>query len=154
MNDDHDLNEPLWLKTLRRYLVFVVLANLAWEFAQMPLYTIWETSSRSEIVFAAMHCALGDVIIATMALVLAVLLAGDARWPCVGHVRVAVLTTFAGVAYTVFSEWINLVVRASWAYAPAMPVLPLLGIGLSPLMQWLVIPPLGLWIARHSAPTH
>lgn len=154
MTNASDLNESLWLKILRRYLAFVLLANLAWEFAHLPLYTIWATASRSELVFAVAHCTLGDIIIAMLALVLSVLLLGDPRWPRAGYARVATLTTGAGVIYTIFSEWLNLVVRASWAYAPEMPVIPLLGIGLSPLLQWLVLPPLGLWIARRGAPAY
>jgi hypothetical protein len=145
------LNRPLWLRALRRYLAFALLANLAWELAHLPLYTIWKTASRSELVSAAAHCTLGDMIIATMALVLGVLLVGDSRWPQAGYARVAAMTTLAGVVYAIFSEWLNLVVRANWAYAPEMPVIPLLGIGLSPLLQWLVIPPFGLWLARRGA---
>lgn len=143
----------MWLKTLRCYLAFTFLANVTWEFAHLPLYTIWDTGSPSELVFAAAHCTLGDLIIATMTLVLCVLLVGDTRWPQAGYVRVATMTTGAGVAYTIFSEWLNLVVRASWAYAPEMPVIPLIGIGLSPLLQWVMIPLLGFWIARPSALT-
>lgn len=142
------VNTLSWLRTLRRYLVFVFLANLLWEFAHLPLYTIWDTAPPAELVFAAAHCTLGDMVIATMALVLSFLLAGDPAWPQAGFRRVTVLTTAAGVGYTIFSEWLNLVVRVSWQYAPEMPVIPLLGIGLSPLLQWLIVPPLGLWFAR------
>ena len=45
-----------------------------------------------------------------------------------------------GITYTVFSEWLNVEVRRSWSYSPAMPVLPWLGAGLSPILQWLVVP--------------
>jgi hypothetical protein len=140
-------DHALWLRTLRRYLAFALLANLAWEFAHLPLYTIWKTASPVELASAAAHCTLGDMIIAAMALVLGVLLVGDSRWPQARYLEVAAVTTGAGVVYTIFSEWLNLVVQANWAYAPEMPVIPLLGIGLSPLLQWLLIPPLALWIA-------
>src|SRR3546814_11930886 len=53
-----------WLRALRRYMVGVALANLVWEFAHMPLYTLWETGSPSEIAFAALHCTGGDILIA------------------------------------------------------------------------------------------
>ncbi len=53
-----------------------------------------------------------------------------------------------GVVYTAFSEWLNLVVRQSWAYSPLMPVIG--GIGLTPLLQWLVIPPLAFRFARKA----
>ncbi len=154
MKTDSGLNGLRWLPTLRRYLAFVLLVNLAWEFAQLPLYTIWQTAPLSELIFVAAHCTLGDVIIATMALMLTLLLIGDATWPQAGYWRVALLTTAAGLAYTIYSEWLNVSVRASWAYAPAMPVVPLLGIGLSPLLQWLVIPPLAFWYAGQGAPAH
>lgn len=130
----------------------MLLANLVWEFAHLPLYTIWDTAPPARIVFAAAHCILGDVLIATMALVLALALAGAPSWPQAAYRRTTLLATAGGVAYTIFSEWLNIVVRQAWQYAPEMPVVPLLNVGLSPLLQWLVLPPLGLWFARHVNP--
>jgi len=52
--------------------------------------------------------------------------------------------------YTIFSEWLNIVVRASWAYSPLMPVVHLINIGLSPLLQWIVIPAAALYAARRA----
>ena len=49
-----------------------------------------------------------------------------------------------GIAYTIYSEWLNTTVRQSWAHSPLMPVLPLIGTGLSPILQWLVVPSLTL----------
>jgi hypothetical protein len=51
-----------------------------------------------------------------------------------------------GAAYTVFSEWLNIDIRRSWSYTAAMPVFPLLGTGLTPLLQWLVVPGLAFAI--------
>ena len=62
----------------------------------------------------------------------------------------AFVTLGAGVAYTIFSEWLNLVVRQSWSYSEAMPVVPLIGVGLSPLLQWLVIPGVAMLVVRRS----
>jgi hypothetical protein len=55
-----------------------------------------------------------------------------------------------GLGYTVFSEWLNTVVRDGWTYAAAMPTVRIGGleVGLSPLAQWLVVPPLALLFAR------
>lgn len=41
-----------WLMVLRRYVVAIALGNLSWEFAQLPLYTIWHEGTPGEIVFA------------------------------------------------------------------------------------------------------
>ena len=37
-----------------------------------------------------------------------------------------------------------------WAYAERMPVIPLLEVGLSPLLQWIVVPPLIVWLVRRQ----
>jgi len=37
-----------------------------------------------------------------------------------------------------------------WSYTIAMPRLPIIGTGLLPLLQWLVIPLLVLWFARRQ----
>jgi hypothetical protein len=131
---------PDWLRAIRRYLVVVIVGNFVWEILQLPLYTIWYTGTVKGIAIAVLHCTAGDFIIATTALVAALCGAGDREWPgrCFG--RVALVAIVIGVAYTIFSEWLNIVVRKSWAYSDLMPVVPILGTGLSPLVQWIAIP--------------
>ncbi len=140
-----------WLGAMRRYLMFIVFGNLLWETAHLPLYTVWQNGSAGEIAFAAIHCTGGDVLIATAALVGALLLLGNARWPEERYGAVAAFALVAGVGYTVFSEWLNTAVRGSWAYTNLMPTLSLIGPGLSPLAQWIVIPLAAFWWARRPA---
>jgi hypothetical protein len=137
-----------WLRALRRFLVFVAAANLVWEFAQMPLYTLWYEGSPGEIIFAAVHCTGGDILIASASLLLALLIAARPTWPRETYRRVAALTMALAFAYTVFSEWLNTEIRGSWAYSELMPVVPVLEAGLSPLTQWVVIPLAAFWWAR------
>jgi hypothetical protein len=47
------------------------------------------------------------------------------------------LTVAAGVAYTIFNEWLNTQVRANLAYTELVPTLPVTGTGLSPLASGL-----------------
>jgi hypothetical protein len=138
---------------LRRYLGFVAFANLAWEVAHLPLYSIWQEGSPQEIVFAIAHCTAGDILIATNALVLALVLCGSREWPEQSFARVATAAIVFGVCYTAFSEWFNVEVRRSWTYSHLMPVVPILGTGLSPLAQWIVIPLAAFrWAHREEAP--
>lgn len=143
-----------WYRALRRYLAVILVGNLTWEFAHMPLYTIGWTGTWREIVFAAVHCTGGDLLIALASLTLSLLIAGNDNWPTDRHKSVAVLTIVLGVAYTIFSEWLNIVIRAAWAYSDLMPVLSLYGldVGLSPLLQWIVVPLIGFWWASRPAP--
>ncbi len=129
-----------WLAALRRYVGVTAAGHLAWEAVHVPLYRIWEEGSPAQIALAIVHCSGGDLLIAISALVGALLLAGSPGWPIVRFRSVAAFTIAFGVAYTVYSEWLNVSVRGSWSYAERMPLLPPLGTGLSPVLQWLIVP--------------
>ncbi|MEO3432347.1 hypothetical protein [Inquilinus sp. CAU 1745] len=139
-----------WLSVMRRYLLFVAVANLVWEILHLPLYTIWRDGSVGELAFAVVHCTGGDILIALSSLMLVLVLVGSGSWPGRRYVGIAVLTIALGLAYTIFSEWLNIVVRESWAYSELMPVIPLTGTGLSPVAQWIVVPTVGFWWAYRS----
>lgn len=140
-----------WLRALRAYLVLIVGGNLVWETLHLPLYTIWREGTWQDLAFAVVHCTGGDVLIALASLTLALLLAGDPAWPHRGFQRVGVLAIAFGVLYTIFSEWLNIVVRQSWAYSELMPIIPVINAGLSPIAQWIFIPLFGLWWARRTS---
>ena len=143
-----------WLRGLRAYLGAVAGGNLVWEVLQLPLYTIWQTGTAREQAFAVVHCTLGDLVIALSTLVLGLVLVGDDSWPRRRFWPVAILTIVLGVGYTAFSEWLNVVVRAAWAYSELMPVISAVGvtIGLSPLLQWIAVPAAAFAVARGMTP--
>jgi hypothetical protein len=140
---------PAWLYSLRRFAFASVVGHFAWEVLQLPLYTIWHKGTTSEIVFAVAHCSGGDLVVTSVALVLSLLLLGR-DWPAdaVAYRTVTVAFVAFGVGYAIFSEWLNVSVRQSWAYSAWMPQLPPLGTGLSPLAQWIVVPLVSFWWAR------
>lgn len=142
---------PGWLGGLRAYLALILPLMLLWEVAQLPLYTIWQTGSAPAIALAVLHCTAGDGAIALGALGLGLILAGDPDWPHAGFVRVLAVTIVTGLAATIYLEWLNVEVRRSWAYAAVMPRLPVLGTGLAPVLQWLVLPVAALLITRRRA---
>jgi len=133
-----------------RYLALLLAANLAWEVAQLPLYTLWTEGSPGTIAWAVLHCTAGDGVIGATTLAMAVVLTRTRDWPSSGFGHVAAATTLLGVAATVALEWLNVEVWGNWAYADAMPRLPPLGTGLSPVLQWLLLPPLCLFAARRA----
>jgi hypothetical protein len=135
---------------LLKYLAVAATGNLLWEIAQLPFYTLWRTGTPAEITFAVVHCTGGDVLIALATLTAAWLLTGLPRWPEDRFAAVCVLTIGFGIGYTVFSEWLNTTVLGTWAYADAMPRLPPWGTGLTPLLQWLIIPALALESPRRQ----
>lgn len=135
-----------WLTAFKAYFSVIAVGNLVWESLHLPLYTIWQEGSRGENLFAVVHCTGGDLLIAASSLIGSLLFFGTPEWPRQRFARVAGSTILVGVAYTGFSEWLNVSVRRSWAYSDWMPVLPIAGgIGASPLLQWLVVPAVAFW---------
>jgi len=139
-----------WLRALRTYLGSIALGNLIWESLQLPLYTIWSTGTAREQAFAVVHCTIGDLLIALGTLTLALFIAGDESWPDGSFWQVAGCALIFGLAYTVFSEWRNVTVHSAWAYSEWMPIVSAFGIriGLSPLLQWMVVPAAAFGIIR------
>ena len=147
---------PSWRRALRAYLTFVLAAHGLWEIAQIPLYTLWRDGTLGEIVFALAHCTAGDLIIAGATVGLALMINRSSAWPAESRWSVAATAIVLGLVFTTFSEWLNVEVRATWAYAPAMPRLLPLGTGLSPFAQWIVVPLAGFWwiYRRHDTEEH
>lgn len=141
-----------WLGGFRCYVLFVTAANLIWEIAQLPLYTIWTEGTVKQIIFAVVHCTVGGLLIGSLSLLGALLLVGVPTWPADRYWPTAALAIAAGVAYTVNSEWLNTKIWLSWTYGNSMPRLPWIGTGAAPFAQWIVIPLAGfIWLRRTTA---
>jgi hypothetical protein len=136
--------------------VLITLAlHLAWEFFQLPLYTLWNNGNYQTITAAILHCTLGDGLISMAVWLVVGVVQRNWRWPITGILRGGMLAWSLGVAYTAWSEWRNVYQLGSWQYADSMPTLA--GIGLLPLLQWALVPPLSwlllhFFVARFSAP--
>ena len=138
------MNELRWHSAIRHYLLAIAGLNLLWEVAQLPLYTIWRTGSAQEIFVAVLHCTAGDAVIAISALILALMLFGTGDWPNQRHRPVSVFAVLFGLIYTIYSERIN-ITSGAWSYSDLMPIIPWLDVGLTPILQWIVIPSFCFW---------
>jgi hypothetical protein len=144
----HSFSVPgaTWRFLALRYAPPLAVLSFLWEVSHLPLYTIaYEANFRAQ-AYAVLHCTAGDVLIGLTSLFLAALLFGRS-WPARGHGRVLVTAVVFGTGYTVFSEWLHTRITLAWQYTEAMPQLPLLGTGLTPFLQWLVIPPVAYALA-------
>lgn len=135
------------------YLPWLAALSLAWEIAQLPLYTLWHEAEPTYIAFAVAHCTVGDLLIGAAALLLALAVAREPGMADLRLGRIALLAALLGAGYTIFSEWMNVTILGSWAYTDSMPTLNLAGFeaGLAPLAQWLVVPPFALYLAARRA---
>jgi hypothetical protein len=143
----NSVNRPL-LPWVARAAGLATAGHFLWEAAQLPLYTLWRTGTPVAIAFALIHCTAGDILITTAMFVAAAALAWAFRWPPFGW-RMVLTAIVLGAAYTTLSEWLNVEIRRNWSYTAAMPVLPLIGTGLTPLLQWVIVPAMALAVVAH-----
>jgi hypothetical protein len=139
---------------MRAYISTLAPLMLGWEIAQLPLYTLWQAGTASQLAYAVLHCTLGDLLIGLAVITWSLILVGAPEWPRAAVWRVASVTVGLGIAYTVYSEWVNVELRQAWAYTEQMPRVPPFGTGLGPLLQWAIVPPVALraaWVAGARA---
>lgn len=138
----------MWLTYLCVYVVCIAIASVLWESAQMPLYTLWRTATPEEFVTDVLICTAANVFIAVLSLAVGLLLSGRMKRWARTSVGTLVITCMAGVGYTIYSEWVNVYETGAWAYSDLMPIVPGLEVGLSPLVQWVVLPSVGIFLAE------
>ena len=129
--------------------VFGFLVHYPWELLQVPLFAGLGEAPHWEAVKFCSGAALGDAALTVVAYWLAAMVAGR-RWIFELPGRAVAVYLAAGLIATIGLEWVNAEVLGRWEYTGAMPTLPLLGTGLSPLAQWLVLPLLVLGIVSRQ----
>ena len=122
--------------------IFGFLLNFVWEIWHFPLFQSMGNLTHFE---ATIHCtlaALGDVVILLVAFWIIALTARSRSW--IIHPKTIQVTGFIaiGIVITVVIEAIAIHVLNRWQYATAMPTLPIIGTGITPIFQWLIIPPI------------
>ena len=113
--------------------------NLVWEISHVGLYTIWREADGLRIAWSVFHCTVGDVLIALAIYALAAIALWRADWPVSRPWTGGLIVVIAAMAFTAWSEWYNVYRVGAWNYTTSMPLI--FGIGLTPLLQWLVLPP-------------
>lgn len=126
------------------------LLNLAWEIAHVRLYTIWATEGGMNVAWAVLHCTIGDVVIALAMFALTGIVLWRMDWPESRPWIGCIIVIFGAMIFTVWSEWYNVYRAGNWGYTASMPML--FGIGLSPLLQWLILPPVMVGAYRALEP--
>jgi len=127
----------------------VVLAlplQLLWEIAQFPLYTVWHEGDWGYILYGLVHCTLGDLMIILSVFWIVALLNRSRHWIYSPSLNNIVLFTIIGLGYTIYSEIVNTRIKGTWGYTELMPIVPVIDIGGMPFLQWLLIPPILIWL--------
>ncbi len=135
-----------WLKGAVLGLAISLGLNYAWEMAQVPFFSSMASAPLWEHARRCLGSAAGDVLIAGVGYFLAGLTARSLSWPRSGRWFVPTsVWVFVGLAATVAIERVA-VAHGRWTYGGAMPTI--FGVGLLPLLQWIVVPLITLAIWR------
>ena len=120
--------------------------NVAWEMLQARWFVGMLEKPWWEATAECLRAAVGDAVMIVIAFAAVSRAARERRWmdrPLPGPLAAyLILAALQGLAL----EWYSLR-EGRWDYLPAMPVEPLLELGLAPILQWLALPAAALSMA-------
>lgn len=132
-------------RTLARLLAVTIPFYFAWEMLQAPFFT----GMPPDWVAATAICAqatLGDGVLVALVATAGALLYRDGRWfvpPSASRYGVVVAI---GVVLQIVVEWVMVHGLDRWGYAAGQPVIPVIRVGILPVLQPIVLLPLVFWL--------
>lgn len=139
------LNLPEW-----NIAVFSFLLNFFWEIQQMPFYQIPPEFSCLNVIQNCTAATLGDIGISIAAFWTVAALSKSRQWFHQPSLWQMATLIGVGIAITAIFEFLATGILNRWQYSNLMPTLPIVGTGLTPLLQWLLLPPLILWFVKRQ----
>jgi len=118
--------------------------HLVWENAQAPFYAGYE--SFGQHFWICLAVIPGDVVITLLIYGLVAAWRRDATWPRQRRWQDAAAVALVGAAVAVALER-HAISAGRWSYTAAMPVIPYLGVGLTPVLQMAILLPLSFYLA-------
>jgi hypothetical protein len=128
------------------FLSFVL--HFVWEFLQVPTYAGMAELNHWDGVKVCTSATVGDVGFALTAFWVTSLASRSRNWIAAPRIWQLALFVAIGIGLTVGFEHYYTQISGRWSYSDLMPLVPPLGTGLSPLLQWIVIPLLVISLAR------
>ena len=133
------------LKYVVYLYMYATVFNYPWELAQGPLFV-----GMDNIKFAWVHCfgsALGDGVVTLIIYLFGCALHRSWDWSFQMTVRKYTEVATIGLAVGTVIEWVALNVLHRWRYAPEMPTVPFLDLGILPLLQMVFLLPITFFFA-------
>ena len=131
----------LKLKRLRWIFIVAVVLNYLWELAQMPLYAGVEAYS-ARVFWHCFVASLGDGVMVLLIVAAGWIVLRRSDWFLRPGIPGYSVMITVGLILAVLVEWLGLHVLRRWEYLQRMPILPGLNVGLAPIVQMLLLPPL------------
>lgn len=120
-----------------------------WEMAQISFFVGMVEAPHGDVVWLCIRATFGDANIAFGAYTLAACLSRDWFWIAKPWSRSALLIYLCvGLVVTIVFEYWATGGGERWSYSERMPKLTWIGIGLVPIVQWVLLPVLLVYSAK------
>ncbi|MBU1372654.1 MAG: hypothetical protein KJ712_03955 [Bacteroidetes bacterium] len=137
-------NKSSFKQYILTVLLFAFLFNTIWEILQIPLYKEG-LYSLSHILFCVM-ASVADAIMVLLIFFGFSLIYKDSLWIKKIDLSKILFLIIAGGIGAVLAETRHLSI-GTWSYAASMPIIPVITVGLSPVLQFMILPLLIYWVA-------
>lgn len=134
-------NRTVDKRVFTQFLVGIIiisfLLNSIWELAHSPLYQMYQYDFQH--VSICILASLADTVMVLMLIFLFGLAFKNVFW--VNHLtkgRIIVLALVGAIGATIGEMWHTS--KGDWTYADYMPLIPWLGVGISPVLQFTILP--------------
>ncbi|MBB4208862.1 hypothetical protein GGD87_002729 [Rhodobaca bogoriensis DSM 18756] len=114
----------------------------------MPAFAGMSDMEHWEAIKLCLSATIGDVGFALTAFWVASLAARSRDWVLGPRKLPLGLFLAVGILLTIGFEYYYTNVSLRWGYSELMPLVPPFGTGLTPILQWLIIPPVVVWLTR------
>lgn len=131
------------VRRLTMLFVVAVLVNYPWERLQSPLYV--HSGGASIPWWLCLAASLADGLFVVVIFGVGWMTLGRRTWFEQPGIEGYLVMLVSGVAISIGVEWTTVHVLRWWTYGDQMPLVPIVNIGLVPMTQMLVLPPLIFW---------
>lgn len=147
-----DAREPKAIETLTWIFIVGVSLSYAWELAQAPLYVGLERYNAA-VFWHCFGASLGDGVMVLIMTATGRVILGRWDWFEQPGASGYIVMLATGLVLAVLVETVALQLLGRWQYTENMPIVPGLGIGVVPIAQMVILPPVifrtaALWLSR------
>ncbi len=125
--------------------VSAVALNFGWELLQCSLYIM--PADTGSLWWHCLRASLGDAVLILLIWAIGWLILRRPLWFETPGIRGYALMIASGLVIAALVEWVSVHLLRRWTYGPAMPIVPVLRIGVLPLLQLALLSPLVYWLA-------
>ena len=133
----HTNQKKMYKRFVITTILFAFFFNVAWEILQIPLFKggVYEWQ---HILFCVL-ASVADVIMVLLIYFGFALIYKNALWVKNLNTNRIILLILTGGAGAVLAEVWQLSI-GTWSYADTMPLIPVVNVGLSPVLQFMILP--------------